>query len=241
MIILSGAGTVEAGSITDPSDLDDIWEWWEPGRETFADNDPIGTLTGQFAPGSGHNWTGSGGTRPIYKDAIVNGHGVARFDGIDDEMQSVDPTALTAIHFFAVLRIVDETPVASKSANWSLGLIGNAYPKPDAPTLIRDGTFRNAVQEFSKLGVDLTQWRVVEVISTATEWTFKLDGTELATSGGAFAHQSAGFIRLGRTDPFNAAFLDGDLAGMYICSAKLTTARTAMINYLNNRFGLSAT
>lgn len=243
MIILSGAGTVGAPSITDPSELADIWEWWEPSRESFADNDPIGTLTGQFAPGTGHNWTQTGGARPTYKDAILNGHGIARFDGSDDEMVSVNPTALTAVHFFAVIRMDSNTPALGKSGTWSFGISSNAYPITDTPTQISCDSFRNAAHSFSKSGIDVAQWRVVEIVSVQSsgKWIYRLDGTELVNQTTTFAHQSSGFIRVGRDGPFGSNWLDGDVAGMYICSAELSSGdRTAMINHLNSRFGLSA-
>lgn len=235
-----GAGG--GGGITTPSDLADIWEWWEPSRNGLTPDAAISSMAGQFAPGSGHDWTqGTGSLQPIFKDSIVNGLGVARFDGTDDDMSSVNPTALTAVHFFAVIKMDSNTPAAGKSGLWSFGQAGGAaYPLNSPATDIGCDSFRTSSQQFSKSGIDVSQWRVLEIISTSGEWTFKLDGTQLTTTAGAFAHQSSGFIRLGRSGPFDGNYLDGDLAGMYICSAKLTTDRTAMINYLNSRFGLSA-
>lgn len=240
MLIFSGSDTI----ITTPSDLPSIWEWWEPSRESFSDNDAIGTLTGQFAPGSGHNWGQSTGSqKPIYKASIVNGHGVARFDGTDDEMTGANPTALTAVHFFAVIKMVSNTPASGKSGTWSFGTSSNAYPITATPTQISCDSFRNAAHSFSKSGIDVAQWRVVEVVSVQSSgnWIYRLDGTELINHTATFAHQSSGFIRVGRDGPFGSNWLDGDLAGMYICSAELSSGnRTSMINYLNTRFGLSA-
>lgn len=242
MIILNGAGTVSGGAITDPSDLDDIWEWWEPSRESFADNDPIGTLTGQLAPGTGHNWTMTGGSRPTFKTAILNGHAIARFDGTDDRMISVNPTALTAIHMFAVIKIDNDPPASNKNGLWSFsGAADTEYPKLDVTTNIRSADFRGNAVDFSKSGISLNNWRVIEVVSTSSEWTFSLDGTQIGSAGANFSHQTASFIRLGSANPFDNTFLDGDLAGMYIFTAKLSSGdRTLMIDYLNDRFALSS-
>lgn len=156
-------------------------------------------------------------------------------------MQSVDPTALTAVHFFAVIKMDSNTPASGKNATWSFGTIGNEYPMNSPATDIRADAFRTAVRQFSKAGIDVAQWRVLEIVSTSSEWSFLLDGTQLDSVAGAFAHQTAGFIRLGRDGPFSGNFMDGDLAGMYIFSAKLGTSdRESMIDYLNARFGLSA-
>lgn len=242
MIIINAAGTVGAPSITDPSELADIWEWWEPSRESFSDNDPIAQLTGQVAPGSGHNWTqSSAGLKPTYKASIINGHGVARFDGTDDEMQDVNPTALTAVHLLAVIKIDNDPPAAGKSGLWSFGSgAASEYPS-SVPTNIGETAFRTASFSFSKSGISLAAWRVIEIVSTSSEWNFKLDGTQIGSTTASFGHQSSGFIRLGRSSPFESNWLDGDLAGLYLMSAKLSAGnRTAMINYLNSRFGLSA-
>lgn len=230
------------GGITTPSDLADIWEWWEPSREGFSDNDAIGTLTGQFAAGSGHNWTQStAGNKPTYKDSILNGLGIARFDGSSDRMISVNPTALTAVHIFAVVKLDSNTPSSSTSGLWSLGSGADTeYPQIGTQTQIRSTDARGNAVDFSKSGIDLSNWRVVEVVSTSSEWTFSLDGTQIGSSSANFSWQAASFIRLGSSSPFDNNFLDGDLAGMYICSAKLSADRAAMIDYLNSRFGLSA-
>lgn len=242
MLIFSGS---DITVITTPSDLADIWEWWEPSREAFSDNDAIGTMAGQFAPGSGHNWTqGTAGSKPTYKASIVNGHGVARFDGSDDVMGSVDPTALTAVHMFVVIKMDSNTPAAGKGGQWSFGNVGGSqYPDAASPTNIASDAFRSTLRSFSKSGIDVAQWRVVEIVSVQStlEWTFRLDGTVLDTVTGGFVHQSSGFISLGRSGPFDSNWLDGDVAGMYMCGGKLSTPdRGGMINYLNSRFGLSA-
>ena len=225
-----------------PSAIANIWEWWEPELEGLGNGASIGTLTGQVSPGSGHNWTqGTGSLKPTFVTGVINGLGVARWDGTDDEMANVDPTALTAVHLFAVVKMDSNTPAAGKSGLWSFGTVGNSYPLNSPNTDITNDSFRNSSLQFSKSGIDVAQWRVIEIISTATEWTFKLDGTQLHTTGTTtFTHQAAGFIRLGRDGPFGGNYLDGDLAGMYIFSAKLTTTRADIIGYINNRFGLSS-
>lgn len=232
-----------SSAITTPSDLADIWEWWEPSREGFSDNDSIGTLNGQFASGIGHDWEQSSSSlKPTYKAGIVNGLGIARFDGTDDEMSSVNPTALTAVHLFAVVKMDSNTPAAGKSGLWSFGTVGNSYPKSDVPTDISNDSFRGSSPSFSKLGIDVSQWRVVEIVATSSEWTFKLDGTVLKTDGTALSHQVAAFIRLGRDGPSGLNYMDGDFAGMYLMSAKLSSGeRASMVDYLNSRFALSIT
>src|SRR6185436_6720197 len=222
--LADSASTALASTINTPSDLASIWEYWEPSRNSFSDNDPIGTMAGQVVPGTGHNWTqSSAGAKPTYKASILNGLGIARFDGTDDELQGANPTALTAEHMFVVLKIDNDPPASGKNGNWSLGGGAvNQYPELAGTNPIWDGSFRTATLIFSKSSMNLAQWRVAEVVSTSSEYIFRLDGTVLqnGTGGTSFGHQSASSIRLGRCDPFNSLFLDGDIAGMYIFSAK---------------------
>jgi hypothetical protein len=231
-----------APSISTPSDLASVWEWWEPSRNGFSDNDAIGTMPGQVSPGSGHNWTQSSASlKPTYKANIVNGLGVARFDGSDDTLANVNWTALTSVHFFAVLKIDNDPPATNKNGIWSIGG-NNTALYPSGSTDIAEVAFRaSGLRTFSKSGMSLATWRVVEVVSNSSEWIYRLDGTQLdSTTGANFGHQSSTFIMLGRSNAFDPEFLDGDFAGMYVFNAKLSSGdRTAMINYLNSRFGLS--
>jgi len=230
-----------APSITTPSDLPSIWEWWEPSRNGFSDNDAIGTIAGQVAPGTGHNWgQSSASLKPTYKAGILNGLGIARFDGSNDEMSDVAVTGLTAAHLSIVVKIDNDPPAGGKSGLWLFADAASSYPRTDVTTQIRDASFRgSSFQDFSKSGIDLAQWRVVEVVSTSSQWIYSIDGTVLASIAGSFGNPTVNCI-LGRAGAFVNNWLDGDVAGLYICSAKLTTDRAAMIGYLNSRFGLSA-
>lgn len=236
---------VPSGLIIEPADVASMWEFWEPRLEGLNDNDPIGQLTGQIAPGSGHNFTQSNSSKkPVYKANIVNGQGVARFDGSDDEMVGANPSGLSAVHFFVVIKIDADPPAANKNGTWSFssGCLG-LYPNLADTTKISACDFLNAgAQVFSKGGMALDTWRVYEVASTATAWKFRLDGTLLHTVGGIVGHQTNGFNPIGRSGPFDPNFLDGDIAGIYISSAELSNGdRIGLYNYFNNEFGTTAT
>lgn len=165
---------------------------------------------------------------------------MARFDGTDDEMGSVNPSALTAAHLFAVVKMDSNTPASGKSGLWNLGNTGGTvYPNPGTPTQIVTDTLRGTQRTFSKSGIDVAQWRVIEVTSNSGGWEFKLDGTSLDSTAGNF--NIGAFQSIGRSGPFDSNYLDGDMAGLYLCSAILgSTDRTNMINYLNSEFGTSA-
>jgi hypothetical protein len=179
--------------------------------------------------------------KPVYKAAILNGQGIARFDGVNDFLADINPGALTAAHLFLVVKIDNDPPAAGKFGLWNLGSGSNTlYPKSDVNTQIRSTDARGASVDFSKSGIALNTWRVVEVISTSSEWTFSLDGTQIGSTSGAFSWTDSASFRLGSSNFSNTQLLDGDVAGMYIFSAKLTTERADIIDYLNDRFGLSS-
>lgn len=218
----------------DPSTIASIWDWWEPSREGLANNDPISTLTGQVSPGAGHNFTQTLTARPTFIDSVVNGLGVARFDGSNDFMGSVNPSALTAAHLWMVIKVVVQNHV---SGTWDFGTSAsqNHYALP-ADSKIYDGSCSNTRRDCGVPAADLTQWQVPEVVSTSSEWTYKVSGTQLFTTG----TNTVGIktdCHIGQDNTNERAC---DIAGVYLFSAKLSAGeRTTMVAYLNDRFGLS--
>lgn len=233
-----------AGGSAPPSGLASIWMWGEPSRETgLVNNDPMGTLTDQS--GNGRHFTqATGSLKPLYKTSILNSLACARGEGnsggVPLHWSGPSMAALTAGHVFAVA-ICDTEGVGNiDNGLWAFGTAGgDHYPWGD--NQIYDGclaTVRKTVGVHT--GQPLTSWRVAEVVSTSSEWTYKLDGTQLFTT--------ATNTVVGRATPLfmrNAGSggdsLKGYIAGLYICSAKLSGGdRTTLITYINSRFGLSA-
>lgn len=233
MIIFSGAGSTSVS----PSDIAGAWEWWEPSRETgYVNDDPMSTLAGQVAPGTGHDFTQAGALRPTFKTNILNGLAVAQFDG-SDFWENVDPSALTAAHVFLVIKKTNGD--TNLCFPWRFGTSAsiNAYPDPGSANKIFDGTCSTTRRDCGDPAPTLAAWRVVEVVSTSSEWTYLLDGTQLFTTGTntvairsscALGHWAGG-----------GGGLVGQIAGCYFFSAKLTTDRATLITYINSRFGLS--
>ena len=234
-------GTVVVPNFT-PSDLASIWDWWEPSREGLADTDPIATLTGQVAPGAGHNFTqGTLANRPTYKANQLNGLGIADFlNGVDaDYMIGVDPSALTAAHLFIVIK-ADADPPGTSIVPWKFGTSASPDHYPFTDSKFYCGACSTSRRDCTNPAAALTSWRVVEVISTATEYTVKLDGTQLFTSGTNTVGITNSCV-LGASSTTGNNPWAGEFAGIYLCSAKLSAGdRTDMIGYLNTRFALSS-
>ncbi len=237
--------TIVAGGPT-PSDIPNIWEWWEPSREGLSDTDPIGTLTGQVSPGSGHNWTqATSVNKPTYSANQLNGLGVLVNIRTPNEsyMGSVNPSALTAVHFWIVIKRDADIP-GTLQVPWTFGTATTIGGDPDRYNgdSILCGVFSSVRKNVGDPTASLASWRVVEVVCVSGEFTFNLDGTQLFTS----ATNTVGIpsnCALGGLSPTVGGFTtEAQYAGVYIFSAKITGAdRTAMVDYLNDRFGLSIT
>lgn len=243
MIILSGEGSVAASTAV-PSTLPQIWAWWEPSREAgLSDGDPITTLTDQT--GGGRNWTQSNASfKPNYKTGILNGLACARGEGFHSSVAQFwngpSLAGLTAAHVFCVVKCDTEAVGTVDNGLWHLGTdssSNNHYPWID--NSIYDGTMATARKTVgAHTGQTLTSWRVAEVISTSSEWTFKLDGTQRFTTATntVSGHAAPYLLRNNGGDAIKGYF-----AGMYLASAKMTTDRATLIGYINDRFALTVT
>lgn len=211
--------------------LASIWEWWEPSRNSLTPDAAIANMAGQVAPGAGHDFSRASG-QPIYKDNIINGLGVARFT--NQILENVDPSALTAAHLFMVVKMVTE---GTATGPWKWGTSASADHYAFTDGNIYDGSLSNTRRTVGNPTPLLTDWRVVEIISTGTEWTFNLDGTQLFTTG----TNTVGITSSCKLGTNGSNTKDYDFAGGYLCSAKLSGAdRTSLIAYINSRFGRSS-
>lgn len=198
-------------------------------------------MAGQFAPGAGHDFTQANASRrPDFIDNVINGLGVVRAPSTVETLQNVNPSALTAGHVFIVIKNVAET---SNRSPWAFGTSASQdhYAFTDNSVYCGIGsTTRRTIGDPTPL---LAAWRVVEVVTTSSEWTYRLDGATTGT--GVFFTTATNTVAF-KSSCVISGFADtngwgnGDIAGVYIFSAKLSSGdRTLMVSYLNNRFALS--
>jgi len=236
----SPSSSVSPSAPADPNTIASVWMWGEPSRETgLSDGDPMPQLSDQS--GNSRAWTqATASFKPINKVSILNGLACARGEGfhagVAQFWDGPSLASLTAAHIFIVVKCDTEGVGTVDNGLWDLGTdSGNTDYYPWSDNNIYDGSLSNARKTVGTHAA-LTSWRVVEVISTSSEWTYKLDGTQLFTTGTNTV--------AGRSNPLlmhnhgNDA-LKGYLAGFYIFSAKLTTDRATMVAYINDRFALS--
>lgn len=178
----------------------------------------------------------AGGFTPIMKTGILNGLAVADCHTNFKSWNGPNMGALTAAHWFAVV-IVDADN--SDGALWELGALDSGdsrYPFTDGN--IYEHAFSSVRYTVGNPAPSLTTWRVVEVSSIVNEWIYKIDGTQIGSTQNPNTVGGKTNPRLGCTA---SGTFPGQIAGMYLCSAKLSSPdRSDLITYINNRFGLSA-
>jgi len=221
--------------------------WGEPSRETgLSDGSTMPQLSDQS--GNSRAWTQLvAGSEPIYKVNILNGLACARGEGnhapttVSHYWNGPSLASLTAAHVFCVVKFdLDGLSDTVDNGLWGLGT--NAAPSstnhfPWTDGKIYDGTMSSVRKTVGfPAPQSITSWRVVEVISTSSEWTMLLDGTQkFTTATNTVAGNTAPrFMRSNGNDS-----LKGYVAGLYIFSAKLTTDRATVVAYINDRFALS--
>lgn len=231
-----------------PSTISDIWDWWEPSREAYANNDPLTGLTGQKGGNDMTDPVAGTAFRGVYLSNFLNGLGVARFTGADHLDLPVFPGG--SGHTFLVVKIDNDPPVNSQASGlWDNSTIVDGgtrnthYPFPDDNN-IYETWGRSAASGRVTVGnpaASLASWRVYEVVSVAGEYTVKVDGTQIVTTGTNTPGWKATAGKLGASFDKETASLSGHVAGMYHANAKLSAGdRTNLIDYINDRFALSS-
>src|SRR5688572_12957685 len=178
---IHGAG----GSAPAFPSIGSTWEYWEPARETTYNNDDqITTLNGQE---NNRDWAkGGAGSAPLYKTNVLNGLAVADTDGAARHwFTGPDMSALTAVHCFMVVLAINDP--ATDVGQTGLADMGSAatsaghYPYTDSN--IYEPSFSSARKTLGNPAAALTSWRVYELISVSGEYTAKIDGTQIFTTG----------------------------------------------------------
>lgn len=228
---------------------------WSPASITTAlwlDADDAATLTPngstlqQWNDKSGNarhfSQTGVPARQPTIVAAGMNGRTVIRFSAASiTNLVGPSFTALTAGHAFIVFKRTADPAASTASAGlWCFGshTTGSVVPFTDGVIYDQFGT--TVRKTTVNPAASLTSPRVYEVVSTSTEWSNHLDGTQLFTT----ATNTVGWntaTNVGWAGSGNSSYMDGDIAELIICPAKLgTTDRAAMKSYLNTKWGTTA-
>jgi hypothetical protein len=146
-------------------------------------------------------------------------------------------SVLTESHTFVVL--LADTSLGNLQAWTGNTTSGNCSHLPYTDGWILEGWGSTTRQVVAAINVpDISLFGVYEIVNTGSEYTLKWNGTQFFTTGTNTVGYPNTNAHLGVC---SFGTWQGKIAGMYQMSAKLgSTERTALINYINSRFGLSS-
>lgn len=238
-----------------PDSVPNLWQWVKADAGVFqdsglttpatADNDPVGGWQDQS--GNNRHWTqATSGNRPTFLTADINGKPAIRGDDTDNYLIGPNLSSLDSAGAGEVFIVVkaDTDPCGAsyeRSGLWSLGsdITSNHYPDPSG--IIMEGWGRSARAELGNPTPSLASWRLYNVASQSGEYTARLDGTQIFTTGTS----TPGWHTAERTLPFlfrtDAAFyFGGNIAEMITYSAVLSSGNRDIVeSYIASKYGLT--
>lgn len=229
-----------------PADIADMALWFDAGGITgLVDGDPVATWSDDS--GNARDLTQStAARRPIYKTAIVNGHPVVRFDGVDDYLITPQFLHTGAYSIFAVVKRTSGTSNAAvvDADQFAARQFQFRYSNTTTLQLI---TFTSAQNpEIDTEPATPTNWNVAAGIARPTEAQVYVNGaTDGATarSGTNAAHTSwfaAGVSGGGGGGFPSFNWLNGDIAEILYYARDLTaTERNDLTAHLGNKYGIT--
>lgn len=162
----------------------------------------------------------------------INGLPVVEFDGVSDYLAWANIfTALTAAEVFVVGRLDADPPTTGSGGIWDLGTDVNSSAVPFTDGNIYDSFGSTVRKTVGNPAPSLASPFIYNVTSTATEWTARLNGTQIFTTPtNAVAFSAA--PTLGRSKNSTILF-KGVMAEMFMLSRALTTSeRASALSYL---------
>ena len=232
-----------------PLQITGMAAWWAARRESFANNDSVGTVT---------DWTGNGlsltqataSKKPLFLTGQKNGLPAFAADGVDDFVSGGDILDLGtgSVHFFFVAKfdaVVNPQPLAAKAVAASAvgryfvgGVISGEWY-----SLVQDS---GAVRE-AKGGVPDTNWHLFEFVVDRPNTRVELfvDGvsigsnSSLATGDLNTATRWLLFAQSDATDTGEVVWMQGKIAEVWCWQRVLTAGeRTTLRNGANRLYSI---
>lgn len=211
--------------------------WWDATDSadfTFSS----GTLISQWddLSGNANNWVQATVTN---QPTLTSGAVV--FNGTDNFLGGPDFSALTAAEIFIVIQIDTEPPAADEQTGlWEMGSSNDNTHFPFTDSNIYDGFASSTRKSTGNPTEALTSYVIYNVISTSSEWTSNINGTQHFTTATNTVgwNTSEQFLGRGTNSP-PTVFLDGNVKFVIILPTKLSSANRAnMVSYLAARFSI---
>lgn len=202
------------------------------------DNDPIASWTD--SAGTAHAAQATTTKRPLLKKAVLNGHDVVRFDGVDDWLEAAI-APLVGSTLFAVIKTAS-LPATSRSVlAWkqsSTQRVSLYYASTGTPSGY--GFFANQAVAAVQIGGTPTNWNILcfQQVDAATCRVWLNGGASMVTFDPADVLQAAVLFNVGANNGSGNA--DADVAGVRRYSSVLTTDQIDTVgNELAAKYGLA--
>lgn len=221
-------GSLKPGSSAIPLSISNLYLWLKADGINATDNDEV--TTWKDLSGNNRNAVGNGTTKPIYKQAIVNGSSIVRFNGTN-YFSLGDFSALTAGEVFVVLKYA-----GGGNGFWNFGTSGSVSHY-DFSGVIYDTFGTNIRNTVGTASPDTTSnFRLYNVYSANNDWSANYNKVNLfSTSSNAVTFSSS--VTLGLST--QGIYWNGDIAEVIFYGRKLTTPeRTIVNNYLSQKYNL---
>lgn len=241
-VMLAGAGAGGGGGGGgDPA----AWLQYDASAITgLSDGDPLPYTKVLDQSGNGRNAVsvGYGVIAPSY---AANGFGSGkpgmRFPGLGS-YQLPDITSLTEVEFFLVV-VRDADPISDNSyaAIWKVGGASGGGGFPANNGIVYDESGSSSFHVVGNPTPNLATPRLVNVISTSSEWTFNLDTTPLFTTATNTVSLPVGTqARLGGAGVGIYSGFIGHIAEFRIYASKRSSGqRTTIESDLKTKWGLT--
>ena len=219
--------------------------WLDAGTLSLSDSDPVDSWTD--LSGNGFHFTGSGGTRPVFRNTSVtiNSLPVIVFDGTDDILvnNSLDTDAWSGATIFAVGRFALDPPVDSaKTGLWDFNTSDLTTVFPFTDSNCYDGTFTSARKSTGNPTPSLASAYVMSITSGASNYCVRFNGTpHFFSATNTFEGRNTGTnCVLGKSSTANfTAFMNGVFAEIILYEGALGDgARDAVEAYLRGKYNI---
>lgn len=220
-------GDYPSDNIINPDEVTEatLIQWVAGDLFSATDLDPIAVWE-DFTAFNNDYTQGNAAQRPIYRENILNGKPVLRFDGTNDGMTStLSYTApFTVFVVYSYRSAVSATRRAiTGSLNWLIGPYNNKHQLFSGAVFIEGP----AVVEN-----EFVTACAVQVLSPAQLVTFYVNGTLIDS---VFPATEPDDARIAASGVFSEP-LNGDIAEILIYDGALTTSLVGVHNYLQNKY-----
>lgn len=199
-----------------------IGDWNAELLTGFVDGDPVGSWPD--TSGNGKTGTSSGTARPIYKEHILNGLPIVRFDATNDEIT----TNLTISNSFTIAVVYSGSSSGTNRAlqganNWLIGARSGLHQ-------VYNGQFTASRQ------VVTGEFVKAILVSNGSSNPFRVNGND--PNGPNTGATAPGVLHFGASG-FTAEVGNGDIARVLVYNAALSAANVLLLEYyLLRKYGI---